>query len=295
VASVTNYLFDDVTGDTSYWYCTAYYNSSTTAESPKTDPMQASASAYVTVDDMRDEGFTSTEVTDDQIRRGASRAMSVIEEITGQWFEPRLRTFKFDGTGETSFFFDVPIIAITAIENDEGDVTMDFDTIKIYNRHLTQGLLNPDDRFDPKVVFDEYEWANTWGIIEKSNYWDGKFYSGRQNIKITGYFGYTELARGAPVGETSDESQVPLSYGETPELIKYAAKRLCARYMYPLSKQLKGKGTDLALQGKIKKRRNRDQSIEYGVSDIVNSSLTGDPEVDEILSKFHGPMRIGVV
>lgn len=295
VASTTDYLFDDTNGDVDHWYCTSYYNSSTTAESPKSDPMKASESGYVTVDDMRDEGYTATEVTDAQIRRGALLANDVIEKITGQWFEPRLRTFLLDGRGKHKLFLDVPIITVSAIEVDEEAVTLDFDTVKIYNRHLTQGLTAPDDRYNPMLVFDESFWQYSLGEYRIVPYREGNFYEGQQNVKVTGYFGFTDLAKGAPVGETSSSSQVPLDYGDAPDLIKYAARRLCARYMYPLASQAKGKGTDLSLMGRIKERKNRDQAIKFGGVDVASSSLTGDPEVDEILSGYMGPLRAEIV
>lgn len=295
VASVTEYLYDDATGDEDYWYSYATYNSSTTEESDKSNPIQPPAAGYVTLDDMRDEGYTSSDVTDAQIRRGASIANRIIDAQTNQWFEPRAHTFLLDGRGKSKMFLDVPIIAITAISVDESAVTMDFDTIKIYNRHLTQKLLNPDDRFNPMLTYDESYWQNIFGVSQKTEYLAGSFYKGVQNISITGYFGFTELTPGAPVGETDTNSQVPLSYGETPELIKYAARRLCVKHMYPLAKQAKGYGTDLSMMSHVRERKNRDQSIKFGGVDVASSSLTGDPEVDEILAGFMGPIRAEVV
>lgn len=296
VASVTEYLYDDATGDPDYWYCYATYNSSTTEESEKSNPVQPPPSGYVTVDDMRDEGYAVADVTDAQIRRGAAIATTIIDKITNQWFEPRAHTFLLDGRGKSKTFLDVPIIAITAIEVDESEIDFDFDTMKIYNRHLTQRLLNPDDRFNPMLVYDESYWQNIFGVSKKTEYLAGSFYAGVQNIKLTGYFGFTELASGAPVGETATNSQVPLSYGETPELIKYAARRLCVRHMYPLAKQAKGYGTDLAMMGNVTERKNRDQLIKFGGSTSVSSlSSTGDPVVDEILAAHAGPLRAEVV
>ena len=189
-----------------------------------------------------------------------------------------------------------PIIAITAVEVDETVVDIDFATMKIYNRHLTQKLLNPDDRFSPMLTYDESYWQNIFGVSKKTEYLAGSFYKGVQNLKLTGIFGFTELAKGAPVGETAENSQVPLSYGETPELIKYAARRLCVRHMYPLAKQAKGHGTELAMMGNVTERKNRDQLIKFGSGSSASSlSLTGDPAVDEILSGFLGPIRAEVV
>jgi hypothetical protein len=48
-AGVTSYLFDHLTGDPTYYYSVAYYNSSTTAESNKSDPMYGALTGYSTL------------------------------------------------------------------------------------------------------------------------------------------------------------------------------------------------------------------------------------------------------
>ena len=295
VASVTEYLFDDTSGDSSYWYCFAAYNGVGPVEADKSTPVQIPEAGYVTVDDMRDEGFTTTDATDAQVRRGISIANRTIEAITNQWFEPRAHTFLIDGRGVSKMFLDVPIIALTAIEVDEASIDFDFDSVKIYNRHLTQGLTNPDDRQNPMITYDESYWMSVFGITQKTTYLAGSFYEGLQNIKLTGYFGYTELMKGSEIGETDTNSQVPLNYGDTPELIKYAARLLTYKYMFPLSKRAKGYGSGISQMGNVRERKTRDQAIKFGGTDTASSSLTGDAEVDEILMSFMGPLRMEVV
>jgi hypothetical protein len=65
--------------------------------------------------------------------------------------------------------------------------------------------------------------------------------------------------------------------------------------MFPLAKQSKGYGTGLSQMGQVRERKTRDQSIKFGGTDTGSSSLTGDPEVDEILMAFMGPLRMEVV
>lgn len=79
VAGQTSYLFDDTSGDPSYYYAVSYYNSVTTLESNLSDPMRADLSGYLTVQDVRDEGFTATMVDDASIIRGIQRATAIIE------------------------------------------------------------------------------------------------------------------------------------------------------------------------------------------------------------------------
>lgn len=293
ITDIVSYEYDDTTGDDSYYYKVSYFNSSTLAESEKSSASAHERVGYISIQDIRDEGYTATMVTDAQVTSGIARATAMIDKITGQWFEPRPRTFLLDGRGHDALHFQVPIIAITGLEIEESTEEIDFDTIKVYNRHLTQGLVNPDDRYDPKLVFDNVTWLRTLTGRDTTTYVDGLFYHGPQNISVTGIFGFTELGLNDPIGETSTGSQVPLSYGDTPELIKYAAKRLAIRYMYPIINS--GTGSSIS-SGTVKRRKNMDEEIEWAVNNVnPGDSVTGDYEVDNILAGYMAPMSIGAI
>jgi hypothetical protein len=149
----------------------------------------------------------------------------------------------------------------------------------VYNRHLTQGLLNPDDRRRPmlEVVGLEAWWAelgyfpvNTW-------------------VQITGLWGFTELPLDAAPAETYEGSQIPTSHGSTPALIVEVAKRLVVREVAQLA-DVAGR-EDARWRHRIIAERTRSQS--YQMESLTNLARlggpTGDPDIDEILVEFLRP------
>lgn len=289
VAGVTEYLFDDVAGDESYYYAMSYYNSTTTEESGLSDPIRGELSGYITIAEIRDEGVTSTMVGDDGVARGIERATQMIDQVTGLWFEPRARTFRLDSQRGAALRLNVPIIAVTSMEILDEEV--DTDDLWIYNRHLTQGLLNPDDRRNPIIVWREDDLPRSGDVIR----YERRFHRGPMRVELGGIFGWTDLPRAETPGETTPGSQVPNSYGVTPELIKLACLRLTMKYMYPL---VTGEGDEFAIASRIVEERTRDQAYKLAQNgDASDGSwgLTGDMEVDTILSGFMAPAAIGIV
>ena len=293
VAGVTAYLFDHTAGDPSYYYAVSYYNSATTAESSLSDPVRSDVSGYLTVDDIRNEGFTSTMVDDAAVVRGIQRANAIIERVTGQWFEPRTRTFQLDGKPGQDLLLDVPIIAITSfgVVDYRGEIdAIELDDVWVYNRHLTQGLTQPDDRVNPRIAWRDL--LPTGMRAQRQS--ERRFVHGRRNIQVAGVFGYTELDPLVVPAETAPGSQIPVDYGETPALIKLAATLLTIRYMYP---RQGGDGDAFAVRARVVSERTRDQAYTLS-SPTANDAaygMTGDIEVDKILSMFIAPAQFGVV
>jgi hypothetical protein len=159
----------------------------------------------------------------------------------------------------------------------------------IYNRHLTEGLENPDDRDNPRLMFDPNADVRIQRLLEPL-----LFQKGRQHVKLEGIFGYTELGPSDPVGETSPGSQVPLSYGSTPPLIERAAMLLVARYLEPVSA---GGGAQFRTRNNIIEERTRDQMYKLAsVSEADGSyGMTGDIEVDKILIHYTAPLAITAI
>lgn len=293
VAGQTAYLFDDTTGDPSYYYAVSYYNSVTTLESNLSDPMRADLSGYLTVQDVRDEGFTATMVDDASVIRGIQRATAIIDRVTRQWFEPRVRSFRLDGRQGQDLLLQMPIIAMTslALVDYRGELDpIDSDDVWVYNRHLTQGLLNPDDRHNPRISWRDLLPAG----IRSERRAERKWVKGRGNIYVSGVFGYTELSSLSTPAETAPGSQIPVDYGDTPELIKMACLLLTIRQMYP---RATGDGDAFMMRARVIEERTRDQSYQLGDASEEDNAfgMTGDIEVDKILSMFMAPMQVGVV
>ncbi len=290
VAGVTSYLFDDIAGDPSYYYAISYYNTSLASDSSLSEPMQGASIGYISIADIRAEGFTEAMVDDTSVQRGINRATALIEKATGRWFEARSRVFQLDGKKSQDLMLNIPVIALTGLSlvDQYGETeAIDLTEVWVYNRHLTQGLINPDDRDDPRI-----SWRD---VTRRAGDVGGGFLVGKRNIQATGYFGYTELNPLLTPGETAAGSQVPLDYGETPELIKLASVLLTVRQMYP---RATGEGEELSMRKRIIEERTRDQM--YKLSESTNNAdnsfgTTGDVEVDTLISGYVAPMGVGVV
>ena len=292
VAGQTDYLFDDIAGDITYFYCVSYFNSTSSIESRKSDPINGNLAGYISLGEVRAEGFTETKYSDARVLSAIEMASDLIDNVTGQWFEPRTRTFSFDikGSpkgGSPELSLDVPIIAMTAISIYGTDT--DIDNFLVYNRHLRQGLLNPDDRHDPKIKYNyDYDYRITNNNLALN------IPKGSLNVTVTGVWGYTDINANDPIGVTVEGGQIPLSYGHTPPLIKRAALLLMSKF---LPKVVTGGSMDSYLAGRVIEEKTRDQNYRLAVPTDRDKSygMTGNVEVDNILLNFMAPLGVGVV
>lgn len=299
VPGTTVYDYVDTDGDPSYWYRTSYFNSVTLLEATPSDPIKGTASwQYCTIQDLRDEGITVAMLSDESALKKITLASKYIEKVTGRWFEPRERTFLLRSRGRQLLEVPAPIILINAVtivdgrgtEMSESDV--DLDDLIIYNRHLTQGLTDPDDRDNPLIAYrrDTRLWRGE-AVGEYVESWPNQF----QNVRVEGMFGYTELESIEVPGETSPGSQVPNSYGSTPDAIARVCTMLVIRDIPLLSNQ---EARDDARYGyRITSMRTREQSITLSPLSVlgITGGYTGDPAIDEILALYVAPPGIGVV
>lgn len=282
VVGVADYLFDDVSGDVAYYYRVSYYHQTTLLESAQSAPVRGDLAGYVTLADVRNEGFGEAVISDAQIARAAWLATTLIDRATGQWFEPRRRYFRLDGRGGPDLFLQIPIIGLNEIQvglTPATDVPLTRDSVAIYNRHLTQGLLAPDDRNNPRVGYAA-------GL--------GRWTVGTQNVYLDGYFGHTELGPDDPVGEAVGGEQFPLSYGRTPALIQRAALLLTIQFMWGLAT---GRGAEFIARSRIVSESTRDQSYSLQPLSAADAEfgVTGSVEVDGILAMFAPPFSAGGV
>ena len=226
------------------------------------------AHGYVTVADMRAEGVPVT-FTDDWIVGRIGLASRMVDRFTGQWFEPRVMTLHLDGRGGRALLLEVPVIAVASIKLEDattGTLTnVALTGVKVYNRHLTEGLLRPDDRANPRIELVNAEDAEgiEWSVWPK----------GKQNVVVAGTFGYTD-----PDGSVN---------GKTPDLIKHATKLLVLRYLRP-QYAATGGGSGAVVAGPIASESTRGQSVSYAQANSQGRStvFTGDAEVDQILVSY---------
>lgn len=241
---------------------------------------------YATVDELYAEGV-SPNVTEVMLLARIRRASALIEDYTRRWFYPKLCTYTVDGPGAHLLQLGPPIIAVTQVRVLDGanfvsGSEVPLTDIRVYNRHLTQNLTDPDDRNNPKLQYVHGRFAHwhsfNWGCFPK----------GVQNIEVTGLFGYTEFDDGVTLWEGDGVTPV----GKVPDIIKQACMMLVVRDLLPLS-DIEGRA-EAASSNTIRQLKTRDQSITYGSSTKVSSSFsTGIMGNDELRAMLGPYCRLG--
>lgn len=118
--------------------------------------------SYCTVEDIRAEGVSEEDYTDEQLERLIAASCEFIDRVTGQWFELRDKTLRLDGRGGQNL-----ILPVFLYEADCVKVGLDYvDDFVLYNRM--------EDRVYPKM-FRCLGWPK-----------------GRLNIEVSGKWGYVE-------------------------------------------------------------------------------------------------------
>jgi hypothetical protein len=244
----------------------------------------SSPTGYALVSDLREEGVTLAEAHDTRIARLILFASQYIERVTGRFFEPRPMTLLVDGSGGRIQLLGHPIIAINSVKMYVG-MYAEFGTLpvipsffRIYNRHLTAGLLDPDDREDPRLEF--FHWSDLLGVHSTPAGHLGLgslvWLPGVQNVIIDGLFGYTD-----PDGT---------AIGRTPELIRHVTKLLVLRELPRMTDLTRRE--DAQKRWRLTSERTRDQGYNLEANRLYGS-FTGDPEIDNILVTFQRPAQFG--
>lgn len=239
---------------------------------------------YTLVSELRAEGVTEADADDRRLVQRIRLASAYVDRATDRFFEPRAMSLVLDGSGGRAQLVGHPIIAIhdarmsLAMPAEVGELPVDPSFFRVYSRHLTQGLLDPDDRENPRLEF--FHESDLFGVSSSpaaslglgSLIWS----CGPQNVLIDGVFGYTD-PDGSPTGRT-------------PELIEHVTKLLVLRELPAM--------TALASREERQKRwrlvseRTRDQG--YNLEPLrAQGPLTGDPEVDGILVAYQRQPQLG--
>ena len=233
------------------------------------------AGGYCTVQNVRDEGITEALASTTRVTNLIELASRYIDRMTGRYFEPRAKTLDLDGSGTDTLLLGEPIVAITElyittsgwVVTDTAVAAADY---TVYNRHLSQSLLDPDDRDCPKIVLIS-DLTTRSGRLATS-----VFTKGVQNIRVVGTFGYTEA-------DGTSNGRVPLA-------IRHAATLLVTR-MVPKAAKAETRSMTQAMS-LVSRIKTRHQSISF--ARIASGyGLTGDPEIDNILKSHQRPIRVG--
>lgn len=241
------------------------------------------SSGYCFVADLRAEGVPDS-FTDAYLLNRIAIASRFVDKVTGRFFEPRELSLDLDGRGGRMLLLDIPIIAVSLVEFETSpfkpsSLPIDDDLLKVYNRHITQNLTQPDDRNNPKIEL--YHASDD--ITNASPYVFTRliYPLGQQNIHVEGVFGYTDFS--------SSNSQ-----GVTPELIRRVTCLLVMRDIHRMWSQ-RAKRHDALNRYRLISERTRDQS--YALEGLGAAKrfgmFTGDPEIDTILASYVRPPKLG--
>lgn len=269
VADQAQYEYIDTTAVTGEeWYKTAYFDSVSSLESGLSGAIQGTdRGLYCTLQDIRDEGVTVTELDDDRALILLWGWQLWFEDKTGLVFKPTSAELELDGDGSRMLLLPMPII-----ECDELYVNDDFTTPVSADRYVVYNKRGPiqDDRRNPHIMLKRTTGS---GSIFTTSGSAGRFAIGDRNQKVVGTFGYVE-----------DDGSVP--YG-----VKQAIKILVI-----MTKEYLPDGDidQMAIGRRIEEVTDRHR-IEF--ADLFNRLKTWGPTgitmVDDALRKYRAPMRIG--
>jgi hypothetical protein len=276
------YTYTDAAGTTDTWY-RVRYSDGVAAQGEPTNPVRGNGGGnYATIEQVRDEDIAVGYADDARVLRALRSAEKWLEEITRRRFFPQQRTLRMDGNNVSMLPLRLPIVQIDGVKFVTSDwpttpaTAVDLNSVMVYNRHLTQDLHSENDRNFPRLEFpDGTRWI-----------------SGRQNVRIQGWFNYTELGFDDEVGEISDGSQTPLSRGQVPPKITEAVVALTIRNL-----PKKGDADEVEWWNsrhrvsKFKTRHEEVQLLSPASAGGLIGRITGDSWLDGIITQYMAPAQ----
>ena len=118
--------------------------------------------SYFTVEDLRAEGVSEEDYSDEQLGRLIEASCEFIDRVTGQWFELREKVIRLDGRGGKNLVLPVFLSEAYSVKVDHEEI----EDYVLYNRM--------EDRAYPKI-FRCAGWPR-----------------GRMNVEVSGQWGYVE-------------------------------------------------------------------------------------------------------
>jgi hypothetical protein len=223
--------------------------------------------AYVTVDELRDEGAAST-VSDERLAELAEGASRFVDRVTGLFFELRkAQTYRLDGEDSPVLELPAPCITLTSVTISGAAVTDLTTSVVNRNRRETDDFWHP--RLEWVTQYTRSERA--FGVASRVRRWP----RGQQNVVVVGDFGFVEAD------------------GSTPRLIRRAVRLLVIAIATPAGAM----STEQQNASRIVSESFGNYS--YTLSDTAlaasQSGVTGQAEVDAILLQFERARKIAAV
>lgn len=209
---------------------------------------------YASVADLRDEGVSVAQASDDRLLALIEEASRAIDSFTGWFFEPRSLTLRLDGRSTPSLELPVPPIRLDRLALGQSDISTAPDDLVIVGAPVQPGFDAPRITRTHKRVFPK----------------------GSGNVTAEGLWGYTE-------DDGSPEGRTPLE-------IRRACMLLVLRWLSPLAEG----DTEARSRWRILEERTRDQSYKLDrVASGIVASFTGDPDIDGIVARYRRPPGLG--
>ena len=216
--------------------------------------------AYATVADLRAEGVGEDVASDVRLGFALEEASRTIDRLTGWFFEPRPETIRLSGRNTPTIELPFPPIELTHVRVGGGFWMPAYDIPLVPELVWIVGAPIRADFDVPRITL-RFGYAFPWG---------------QGNVEVVGTFGYTE-----PDGT---------ALGRTPLAIRRATMILALRSV-PAVGNTEAR-EDTWRRPRLIEERTRDQSYRLAPPPIA-TSLTGEPEVDEILTRYRRPLGLG--
>lgn len=210
---------------------------------------------YCDVADLRAEGVTADQATDERLAALIDEASRTIDRLTGWFFSPRLRAYRLNGRGTPSIEPPAPPIRIDVLAIDDAELSTDPKDLVVVRAPVQPAFEGP------RITLRHGR----------------RFPRGQGNVTVEGLFGYTE-------DDGSPQGRIPLE-------IRRACMMLVLRGLPPLGDA--DGSADARNRWRILEERTRDQSYKLD-REARPVPLTGDPDVDALLARYRRPPAMGV-
>lgn len=209
---------------------------------------------YATIQNLRDEGITEAQASDDRLLALIQEATAAIDRITGWFFEPREMTVYMNGRGTPSIEPPYPPIELVELTMNERLISLNNGEVVIIGAPVQPGFSAP------RITLE-----------------NGIFYVGAANVMGEGIWGFTE----------DDGTE----YGRTPLAIRRVCMMMVMRMLPYMGNG--EEAADAKNAWRIVEEKTRDQSYKLSAPQSADWLVTGDPEIDQILYRYSKPMGLG--
>ena len=239
---------------------------------------------YVNVQQIRDEGFDSSEISDERAFLLIQQWQDFIERRTRQWFNPRPLTLKLDGRDGSILPLTVPIIGVESLTINRTTTIL---LQEGYDVYAGVGDSYPDVRRNPRVILRTAASVHQIPDQRSSTEFFSRpvtdeigsqflFLRGRRNQVLKGVFGFVEPDFLAPAA------------------IQRALLKLIVSKRHEVGSDEDFQST---LTGRVIEEETDRHRIKYA-SAISGQrggtiGITGDPEIEELLALYRSPLALG--